>query len=294
MKFWQMIPWMETEQLMEVAQHAEALGFEGVMGADHALFPRVLNSPYPYTPGGECPVTADMAYPDPWVSIAAMAAVTKTLKFSTSIYVLPLRNPIEVAKATATLAIISGNRFILGAGIGWMKEEFDAYGVDFSSRGKRMDETIAVLRELWRGDWTEYQGETIQFDSLKLNPSPSQSPSIYIGGSSMAALRRTARFGDGWIGHGNMPEEVPPLLKQLDALRREYGREKDPFEAVIGLYSPPNLEVFRELENCGMTSSVNLPFRFTLGESSTLEAKKKHMDQFAEQVIVKMQARSPR
>lgn len=110
----------------------------------------------------------------------------------------------------------------------------------------------------------------------------------------MAALRRTARFGDGWIGHGNMPEEVPPLLKQLDALRREYGREKDPFEAVIGLYSPPNLEVFRELENCGMTSSVNLPFRFTLGESSTLEAKKKHMDQFAEQVIVKMQARSPR
>lgn len=285
---------MEAEQLMAVAQHAEELGFEGVMGADHALFPKDLKSAYPYTPDGECPVTAEMPYPDPWVSIAAMAAVTRTLKFSTSIYVLPLRNPIEVAKATATLAIMSNNRFILGAGIGWMKEEFDAYGVDFSTRGKRMDESIEALRELWKDDWAQYKGETIQFDSIKLSPPPSQAPPIFIGGSSPAALRRTARVGDGWIGHGNMPEEVPALLSTLAELRREYGREKEPFETVVGLYSPPDPDVFLNLETLGMTASVNLPFRFSLGESSTLDAKKKQMDEFAEQVMVKMQARAPR
>lgn len=289
-----MVPWMETGQLMAVAQHAEELGFEGVMGADHALFPKVLNSAYPYTPDGECPITAEMPYPDPWVSIAAMAAVTSTLKFSTSIYVLPLRNPIEVAKATATLAIMSNNRFILGAGIGWMKEEFDAYGVDFSTRGKRMDETIAALRELWAGGWAQYQGEIIQFDSIKLSPPPEQAPPLFIGGSSLAALRRAARVGDGWIGHGNMPEEVPPLLNKLTELRKEYGREQEPFETVVGLYSPPDPDVFLRLEALGMTASVNLPFRFTLGDSSTLDAKKRQMDQFAEQVMVKMQACAPR
>ncbi len=294
MKFWQMVPWMETEQLIGVARHAEELGFEGVMGADHALFPKVQNSPYPYTPDGKCPIDDKSVYPDPWVTIAAMAAVTTRLKFSTSVYVLPLRNPIEVAKATATLALISDNRFILGAGVGWMKEEFDAYGVDFTTRGKRMNETLEVLRMLWQGDWVAYQGETIQFESIKLCPRPLQPPSIFIGGSSSAALRRAAKLGNGWIGHGNMPEEVPAILSQLTELRRQYGREQESFETVVGLYSPPEVAVLNELEACGMTATVNLPFRFSLGDHSSLDAKKRNMDQFAEQIMVKMQAQSPR
>ena len=139
MKFWQAVTWAETEQLIEIAKFAEECGFEGLMGGDHALWPNSLEPAYPYSDSGYPPQVEESEYPDQWVSIAAMAASTTTLKFTTGVYILPLRNPIEVAKATATLSILSGGRFILGAGAGWMKEEFDVYAVDFSTRGKRLD-----------------------------------------------------------------------------------------------------------------------------------------------------------
>ena len=120
MKFWQMVTWSETEQYVDIARSAEACGFHGVMNADHAFYPQHLTSPYPYSEDGKPPMGGESEYPDPWVSIAQMAAVTSTLCFSTSVYILPLRNPIEVAKATASLALMSGNRFMLGAGIGWI------------------------------------------------------------------------------------------------------------------------------------------------------------------------------
>ena len=115
MKFWQMVPWMETEQLAEVAKFAEEVGFEGVMNADHAVYPEVVNAPYPYSPTGKPLMSPDWPYPDAWITIMAMAAATKTLKLSTSVYVLPLRSPFEVAKATGTLAILTNNRFIVEA-----------------------------------------------------------------------------------------------------------------------------------------------------------------------------------
>ena len=116
MKFWQMVTWAETEHYREIAIAAEELGFQGVMNADHAFFPQQVNSPYPYSEDEKPPMPSDSEYPDTWVSLAQMAAVTSRIKFSTSVYILPLRNPIEVAKATGSLALMSDNRFILGAG----------------------------------------------------------------------------------------------------------------------------------------------------------------------------------
>ena len=138
-----------------------------------------------------------------------MAAVTRRLRFSVAVYVLPLRNPFEVARATGTLAILSGNRFILGAGIGWMKEEFDIYGVDFRTRGKRFDEYLDVLQLLWRGGMVEYHGTHFDFPPLQISPAPDAPVPIFLGGASTAALARTARKADGWIGAGNTPDEVP-------------------------------------------------------------------------------------
>ena len=144
----------------------------GVMNADHAVFLREVNTPYPYTADGVAPMLNDSEYPDPWVSIAMMAGATKQLFFSTSIYILPLRNPIEVAKATGTLALMSGNRFVLGAGIGWMKEEFEAYTVDFTRRGERHDECLDVLQLLWNDEGGEYHGKHFDFESLRILPAP--------------------------------------------------------------------------------------------------------------------------
>lgn len=288
MKFWQALPWVETEQLPDLAKFAEEVGFHGVLNADHGVFPQEVKSPYPYSPDGKPPMTPDSEYPDCWVSLAAMAAVTRRIKLSTSIYVLPLRNVFEVARATGTLAILSQDRFILAAGSGWMKDEFDIYGVDFASRGKRMTEMITVLRKLWAGGMVEHHGAHFDFPALQIAPAPKHAPPIYLGGSAAPALRRTAAMADGWIGAGNAPEEVPALMDELARLRREAGRDHLPFETIVGLKTPPDIDTFKRLEEQGMTSGVSYPFLFELGRHSSLDAKKRVMERFAREIIVPM------
>jgi probable F420-dependent oxidoreductase len=285
MKFWQMVTWAESGQYRDIACIAEELGFHGIMNADHAFFPQQMNSPYPYSADASPPMGSDSEYPDTWVSLAQMAAVTQRLMFSTAVYILPLRHPVEVAKATASLAAMSGNRFALGAGVGWMKEEYDAYGIDFHSRGRRYDECIESIRQLWSGDWTAYQGEHIQFDALRIRPVPDQPIPLYLGGSSAVALRRAARTANGWIGNGNTPEEVPPLLARLRELRRVFGREEQDFETIIGLKAEPNLDMFKRLGEEGMTAGVSAPFPFSLGWESSLAEKRDCMQRFADSFI---------
>lgn len=285
MKFWQAITWAETEQLIDIARFAEELGFEGLMSGDHALYPDSLSGGYPYSETGMPPQHADSEYADMWTSFAAMAAVTSTLRFTCGVYVLPIRNPIEVAKMSATLANISQGRFVLGSGTGWMKEEFDIYGVDFKTRGKRMNEMIDVMQGLWQGDMFAYHGEFFDFDAIKVTPIPQYKVPLFFGGAAPVALRRAAQRGDGWIGAGNTADQVPELIKTLQQLRIEAGREDEPFETIIGLYGEPDLDTFKRLHEQGMTASVALPFAFALGERSSLDAKKRMMEAFAESTL---------
>lgn len=288
MKFWQMVPYMELEQLLEVTKIAEEVGFEGVMGADHTFYPRNLQSAYPYSGDGKLFIDGDTAYPDPWVTSAAIATVTSTLKISTCVYILPLRNPVEVAKATSTLSLMSNERFILGTGVGWMKEEFETFGVDFKTRGRRMDETIEVLNKMWGDDWVEHDGEFFKYDGIKVSPRPRERVPIYTGGSSDRALKRAASVADGWIGHGNAPEEVPMILGKLQSLREQHGRAALPFETVIALTTPPDYDTFRALEEQGMTSGVSYPFSLVFGRDSSIDEKRQYMEQFSEQFIQKL------
>ncbi len=285
MKFWQAITWCETGQLPEIARFAEELGFHGLMGGDHAVYPETIAPGYPYSDDGRPPMQPDDEYPDQTAIFAAMAAVTSRLHFTTGVYVLPLRNPHEVARATATLAILSQDRFVLGVGVGWMKEEFDIYGVDFHRRGRRTDEMIEVLQKLWTGRMVEHHGEHFDFPRVQLSPAPAVPPPIYIGGASEVALRRAARIGDGYIGAGTDPGDVPGLLQRLGELRREYGRTHLPFEAMIGLTEEPSLALFERMAGVGLESTVAAPFAYTLGKRSGLDEKKRQMERFAETVI---------
>jgi len=285
MKFWQMLTWMEPDQILDVARFAEEVGFEGVMLGDHGVYPREVRAVYPYSKDGKPPMTPDSWYPDCWATIGAISAVTQRIRFAVAVYVLPLRNVFEVARATGTLAILSENRFILGAGIGWMKDEFDIYGVDFHTRGKRFDEMLDVLQKLWAGGMVEHHGALIDFPELQISPAPERQVPVYTGGISAAALKRAAQRADGWIGAGNTPEEVPGLLAEFRRLRKESGREHLPFETVIGLSTPPELATFQRLNEAGMTSGVSYPFTFTAGKVSTLGAKKRVMEDFARRFI---------
>jgi probable F420-dependent oxidoreductase len=285
MKFWQMLTWMEPDQILEVARFAEEVGFDGVMLGDHGVFPRDVKAPYPYSADGKPPMAPDSWYPDCWATIGAISAVTNRLRCGVAVYVLPLRNVFEVARATGTLAILSGNRFVLGAGIGWMKDEFEIYGADFHTRGKRFDEMLDALAKLWAGGMVEHHGQYIDFPLLQISPAPEQPVPVFIGGSSPVAFRRAATRAQGWIGAGNMPEEVPAILAELQRLRQEAGRDQLPFETVIGLKTAPDLATFQRLHALGMSGGVSYPFTFTAGKHSSLDDKKRVMEDFARRFI---------
>jgi probable F420-dependent oxidoreductase len=288
MKFWQGLMWIEPEQLVPCAQFAEEVGFEGALLADHGVYPQVITSRYPASPDGKAPMSPHWPYPDCWATMGVLAGATKRLKFSIAIYVLPLRAPWEVAKATGTLAILSNNRIALGIGVGWMKEEFDIYGVDFHTRGKRTDEMIAVMHKLWRGGMVEHHGRFFDFPAFQIAPAPDRPVPIWVGGYSEAAERRAAYLCDGWLGQGNNAEDVPDVIARINRMRKEAGRDHLPFEYAFPVSEPPSVDLFKRMRDQGCTSGFSLPFIFELGLNSTLDNKKRMMERFATQIIHKM------
>jgi probable F420-dependent oxidoreductase len=288
MKFWQVLSFCEPEELVELARAAEQAGFHGALLSDHLFFRGKLRSRYPYSADGQPGFDAGTPFPEVWTSIAAMAAATTRLRFSTLVFVLPLRNPIEVAKSLATLSRLSGGRVALGCGAGWIEEEFAQLGIDFASRGRRFDECIGVLRTLWRGGLVEHHGEFFDFDRLAVNPAPRAPIPIWVAGLAPAALRRAARLGDGWIGTGQSPEELPALLRRLRELRAEAGRAHEPFETICPLTAPPEPELLRRLAGEGMTSATAWPFLYTLPPDATLAHKRDALLRFGETVIAKL------
>jgi len=286
-KFWQSVTFSQPDELLDVAKLSEEVGFTGVFVSEHVFFPETLASKYPYSADGTPMFNAETPWLDPWVQIAAMAAVTTTLRFVTGVYILPLRHPLEVAKAAATVSLLSGGRLALGIGTGWMREEFDALGREFAGRGRRMDEQIEVMRTIWRGGAVEHNGRHYRLPRLQMTPAPKASIPILIGGASERALKRAATLGDGWVGAGNTPEEIPTIAKRLRELRAEAGRERTPFEIIVALTTPPDIDTFRRLEDQGVTGVVSWPLVFTAGPGSTIEGKKQALETYASQIIAK-------
>ncbi|MCL4685189.1 LLM class F420-dependent oxidoreductase [Myxococcota bacterium] len=286
MKFWQVVSFSEPEQLLDIARGAEEAGFHGVLLSDHLFFPGRLESRYPYAPDGKPGFDGTTPFPDVWTTIAAMAAVTTRLHFGTMVYILPLRHPLEVAKSLGTTALLSGGRVALGAGAGWLREEYEALGVDFGTRGKRFDEMIDVLRKVWTGEMVEHHGRSFAFGPLQMSPAPPTPIPIWIGGTSDAALRRAARLGDGWVGTGQHPDELPQLLGRLRAQREKAGRGSVPFETIVPLVVAPDVDLLQRLEaEHGVTATTAWPFSYTIGPRSTIADKRDAMRRFGNEVI---------
>jgi probable F420-dependent oxidoreductase len=288
MKFWQSLSFTEPEQLVPLAKIAEEVGFHGAFASDHLFVPEKIRSKYPYSADGAPPFHSTTPWPDAFVTCSALLTATATLKVSTAVYILPLRNPFEVAKAVATLSILSGGRFALGAGLGWMREEFEACDQDFATRAKRFDEMVAVMRTLWAGGMVEHHGEYYDFERLEMSPAPKFEIPIYVGGASDAALRRAARVADGWIGAGNAPEEVPGILDRLRTLRKQCNRSHTPFETIVAVSVPPEVDLFKRLEDAGVTALVSWPLSYTLGAGASLDAKRKALETYGSQVIARL------
>lgn len=272
----------------EMAVTAEECGWDAIGVSDHVVHPETIRSPYPYTESGEPRWEAPSPWPDPWVSIGAMAAVTTRLRFFTNIFVLPLRNPFVVAKAVGTAAVLSGNRVTLGVGMGWMREEFDLLEQPFAKRGKRADEMIEVMRTLWSGGMVEHHGEFYQFERLQMSPAPTAPIPIYVGGVSEPALRRVARIGDGWVSDLHTVDELATIVNRIRELRREAGREEAPLDIVASATDAGNVDGYRRMQDAGVTHLATMPWIFYGGKTESLQDKKDGMRRFADDIILEM------
>jgi probable F420-dependent oxidoreductase len=149
-----------------VARAAEAAGFDSIFAIDHVVYPDAYTTPYPYAAGGRLPMKRSSAFPDPLIWIASAAAMTTRLRFMTGVLILPLRDPLVLAKQVATLDAMCGGRFELGIGVGWLREEFEALGAPFEQRGRRADEYIAAMRALWASDGASFSGRYVKFEGV--------------------------------------------------------------------------------------------------------------------------------
>lgn len=268
-------PYASGEFLRRSAQAAERAGFTAYWLPEHVVqFAAYPQSTYPYAEGSgqelpeqaaDAPLqfgddTYAMSDPrnplvDPVVGMTWLAAVTTTIEIGTNILVLPQRNPVILAKALATLDAFSGGRVLLGVGVGWAKEEFDAMGVDFATRGKRANEAIAALRALWTQEASSYSGAFFQFEDAYSFPKPARPAGvpILIGGESPAALRRVAEIGDGWLPYNLPVDEAARVIGGLKEATRRNGRDPEALRIVKIVYSSARLDDLKRYRDAGVT-----------------------------------------
>jgi len=259
MKFGYSLMGMNPQGYADVARKAEECGFDSIWVPEHLVFPAEMPETYPYLESGQGPRSGTHLF-DPWVTLGFMAAVTTKLRLGTHVYILPLRHPIVTAKAVATLDVLSQGRALLGAGVGWLAEEFELVEQQFERRGARTDEIIEILRRLWSEKVIEHHGEFYDLAPLRFEPKPVQSlPPILIGGDAPPALRRAARLGDGWIGASHAFEKLEDCVGRLEELRREVDRENEPFEMIATTPPDAGFDGVKRRRDLGITTVVMMP-----------------------------------
>ena len=272
---------------MGIARAAETAGFTGLALPDHLLTPLRVDSRYPYRVDGEIFWDPAAPFPDPWILASVLAQATVRLRFMTYVYVLPLRDPFTAAKAISTAAVLSGDRIVLGAGVGWMEDEFRAVGQSFADRGRRTDDILLLLGKLLAGGPVEHHSEFFDLAPVQLSPVPKRHVPVWIGGHSEAALRRAAR-ADGWVGVNYDEAEIGAILGRLAALRREVETPREPFQVVLAPNATPTPDLCRRLADQGVTGIV-VPTWLARGEEpSTLEHKVATLRRLGDEVIARV------
>jgi probable F420-dependent oxidoreductase len=283
MRFAISLAFQPVDQLVALAREADACGYDALAVPDHVVDLETLETPYPYTPDGRRRWDHAAEWPDPWVLTGALAQVTERIRFFTSVYVAALRSPYVVAKAVGTAAVLSGNRVALGVGVGWCREEFELMGQDFTTRGRRTDEALELLRELWKPGWTETDGRFHPTPRLTMEPTPTAPVPVYVGGLSEVAFARAARH-DGWIGDLYTVEEAARHARRLAELRDDIGATGD-FRVITALTDAFLPEQFAAAEEQGVTDVWTMPWAYYHGLEASLEQKLDGIRRFAEDVI---------
>jgi len=252
----------DPDWMVGFARHAEACRFESIVLVEHPVVIGTYTSRYPYASSGRMPLPDDCAIPDPLDVLGFLAAATTDLGLSTGVLVLPAHHPVVMAKRLATVDRLSKGRVRLAIGVGWMREELEACGTDFASRGRRTDECIDVLRSLWADsepDGASFHGEFFSFDHAHSHPKPYRREGIpiHVGGHSPASVRRAGRRGDGWHPLGLRGPELASAWEAVRAEAEAAGRHPGAIElTVTGVSTGTTPDALAELEAMGVDRLV--------------------------------------
>jgi probable F420-dependent oxidoreductase len=244
-------PTTEPTLLRAVATTAERLGFATLWAPEHVVLMNQYASKYPYS-SGEFPALPNIPIGDPFTTLAYAAACTTTIRLGTGICLVPEHNPLVLAKTVSTVDRLSGGRFILGVGVGWLAEEFAALGIPFERRGARTREYIQVMRKLWTEPHSSHDGEFTKFTDILSYPKPvaAKGVPVWFGGESNAALRRVAEYGDGWLGFKLSPTEAEAKIQQIEKMLTANGRRRSDVTLSVSPYidpiTPDDLKRYRD------------------------------------------------
>ncbi len=273
-----------------LAQAAEAAGYTSMTVADSLIYPKESDSKYPYTDTGDRAFLDGKEFIETMILCAHIFAHTTTLRLTPFVLKLPIRPPVLVAKQASSLAFLSGNRLGLGVGLSPWPEDFDALGVDWARRGKRMDECMDILAGLTTGEYFRYEGEFFSVEELKQCPGATEPIPLLVGGHADAALRRAVRKGNGWMHAGGDGEELDRLLARLAEIREEEGDTRDDFEVHVISYDAYTVDGIKRLEDKGVTDCI-VGFRvpYIMGpDTEPLEKKVAALESYAETIISKV------
>ena len=215
------------ETFAAIAERAETLELDSLWLSAHVIIPPQVKSGYVLIPGRPHPEHWKERYWEPFTVLSYLSAITSKLTLGTSVLVLPMHNPFEVAKQVAEVDQLSGGRFVFGIGVGWFEEEFEVLGQNFKNRGRRTDEALDLMQHLWRDEPVTFKGRYYSCEDALFGPKPVQQPRppIWVAGASEAALRRTARYGDAFHPVRPSYEYMAQARKDLDRMLAEEGRE---------------------------------------------------------------------
>ena len=276
-------PFADPELFAHLATTAEDVGIESLWTVEHVVVPVGYESTYPYDPSGRMPGPENSPIFDPILPLTYAAAITSKIKLATGVVILPQRHPFYIAKEAATLDVLSGGRAILGIGVGWLEEEFDALGIPFQTRASRTRETVEAMRQLWSPGAKSFEGKHFQWGEVESNPKPVQEGGvpIVVGGHTEIAAKRAARYGDGFFPAMVSEEQLASLTGIMRAECEKVGRDPSEIELTT-TFMLPDLDLIRRLEDQGVERLITAPPGFDRDGLS------RGLEQFANEVIAKL------
>ncbi|MEM7137413.1 MAG: LLM class F420-dependent oxidoreductase [Myxococcota bacterium] len=249
-----------AERMVETAQYAESAGIDSVWTFEHVVVPTEYESVYPYSRDGKMPIPPEAWFIDPLISLAHVAAATKTIRLGTGVNIFPQANPMLFAKQAASLDVLSGGRLDLGLGIGWLAEEYEAMGTPFGRRGARFDDYLTAVKKVWAGDVVNHQSDFLSWHDFKSYPLPAQKPHppILIGGTTNRNLRRVVESAQGWYAPSDSRKQLAEKTEELKKLAHAHGRPFESIEICASWRVGRRPDALPEFEDLGITRVVAL------------------------------------